>query len=163
MRTAASFLLSLFLGVWVGGIVFFSFVVAPAVFFTLPAQLAAGQIVSRCLAALHQIGLACGAIAFAATFLAELRRAKALRTLLIVMIAATAASHFGITPQMQRIRDGVGGPIEALPSKDSGRAAFDRLHQFSVVLEGIVLIAGLGALVVIASENSPIGGTRRLS
>ena len=71
-----------------------------------------------------------------------------------LMLLCTAVSQFGVTPQMEKIREAVGGSIQLLPPKDAGRAAFDRLHEISVVLEGIVLIAGLGSLVVISREPS---------
>ena len=75
-----------------------------------------------------------------------------LRGLIGLMLLCTAFSQFRITPQMQQIRAAVGGPIQALPPKDAGRATFDRLHQTSVILEGIVLLAGVGAVVVLSME-----------
>ena len=68
------------------------------------------------------------------------------------MILLTALSQFVVMPQMQHIRDLVGGSIEALPPKDAGRAAFDRLHQFSVGLEAATLVAGLVVIGFISQQ-----------
>ena len=153
MRSFVRFLLIFSLVVWLGGIIFFSGVIAPAVFSVLPAQEAAGQIVNRSLGALHYIGMACGVIFLAATFLAPLREAKAIRSLMTLMIVCTTLSQFAVLPQMSRIRGAVGGAIQALPAKDAGRAAFDRLREISVLLEGITLLAGIGAVILVSREQ----------
>ncbi len=54
--------------VWIGGIIFFAFVLAPTVFAVLPTHQLAGNVVSRSLSVLHWMGLACGLV-FAATSL----------------------------------------------------------------------------------------------
>jgi len=153
MQSWARFLLILSLVVWVGGIIFFSFVVAPTAFSVLPAQEIAGVVVGQSLGVLHRIGLACGVIFLAATFLGRFRQGKALRVLIGLMLLSTAFSQFRITPQMETIRAAVGGPIQALPRQDAGRATFDRLHKTSVILEGIVLVAGVGAIGILARET----------
>ena len=153
MQSFARFVLILSLVVWVGGIVFFSFVVAPAAFSVLPAQEVAGILVGQSLGALHRIGLAYGVVFLAATFFGRFSQAKFLRVLVGLMLLCTAFSQFRITPQMQTIRAAVGGPIQALPRQDAGRATFDRLHRTSVILEGIVLLAGIGAIGVLARES----------
>lgn len=152
MRAFARFVMVLSLVVWIGGIIFFSFVVAPALFSLLPSQELAGRVVSRSLGSLHLIGLTCGVVFLAATLLTELRRARTVRLFVLAMILLTAYSQFRITPQIQRIREAVGGAIQALPPQDAGRAAFDRLHEISVILEGIVLVAGLGVIGVLVTE-----------
>jgi len=153
MHSFARFLLIFSLVVWIGSIVFFSFVVAPTVFSVLPAQNIAGVIVGRSLEALHRIGLACGVIFFAATFLGQFSHSRVSRGLVGLMLLCTAFSHFRITPKMEQIRTAVGGPIQALPKQDAGRATFDRLHQTSVILEGITLVAGIGAIVTLSKER----------
>ena len=55
----ARFLLILSLVVWLGGITFFSFVVAPALFAMLPNPQVAGAVVRVTLVRLHVIGIAC--------------------------------------------------------------------------------------------------------
>lgn len=153
MQFFARLLLILSLAIWVGGIVFFSFVEAPTAFSVLPAQEIAGAVVGQSLRTLHRIGLTCGVIFLAATFLGNFRQAKILRLLVGLMLLCTAFSQFRITPQMETIRAAVGGSIHALPRQDAGRAVFDRLHQTSVILEGITLLAGVGAIGLLAREG----------
>lgn len=152
MQFFARLLLILSLVVWVGGIVFFSFIEAPTAFSVLPAQEIAGAVVRQSLRTLHRVGLTCGVIFLAATFLGSFRQAKILRLFVGLMLLCTAFSQFRITPQMETIRAAVGGSIHALPPRDAGRATFDRLHQTSVVLEGIALLAGIGAIGLLAHE-----------
>jgi hypothetical protein len=146
-------MMMLSLGVWVGGIIFFSFVVAPALFTLLPKPEMAAGVVSVTLADLHLIGIGCAAVFLVATFLTKLGNAKVLRVLVGLMLVLTAVSLFGIMPQMERIRSSVGGSIEALPHQDAGRAAFDRLHQLSVALEGVVLLTGIASYAVLSRET----------
>jgi len=154
MRALARFLLVFSLVVWLGGISFFSFVVAPALFAMLPNTEIAAEVVRLTLIRLHLIGIACGVLFLAATFVVNIRNRKALRLLVGLMILFTALSQFAIMPQMEHLRDAVGGSIQALPPKDAGRAAFDRLHKLSVVLEGATLLAGVVVVGLMSREQS---------
>jgi hypothetical protein len=140
------------LAVWNGGICFLSFVLAPAAFALLPSPATAGTIVRTTLTALHLIGLGAGALVVVTSFVLRDKTQKALRNLVFFMMLLTGISQFGVMSQMQRIRDAV-GTIEVLPPKDAGRAAFDRLHLISETLEGLVLLAGIGCLAVLARER----------
>lgn len=152
MRSFARFLIILALVVWVGGIIFFSSVVAPALFSILPKPEFAAAVVGLSLTELHRIGLVCGVVLFVLTFLIRPRKVRVVRTLVGLMILLTAISQFVVMPQMRHIRELVGGSIEALPLNDAGRAAFDRLHQFSVGLEAATLVAGLVVIGLISQH-----------
>ncbi|HMH00548.1 MAG TPA: DUF4149 domain-containing protein, partial [Terriglobales bacterium] len=56
------YLMLLSLIVWLGGLIFFSFVVAPTVFSVLPTRHLAGSVVSRSLGALHWVGIVSGIV-----------------------------------------------------------------------------------------------------
>src|SRR5271165_2246210 len=60
------YLMLLSLVVWVGGLIFFSFVLAPTVFAVLPTRQLAGSVVSRSLSIMHWMGITC-AVVFAVT------------------------------------------------------------------------------------------------
>jgi uncharacterized membrane protein len=154
MRSMARFLLILSLVVWLGGITFFSFVVAPALFAMLPNPQVAGAVVRVTLVRLHVIGIACGVLFLLATFIIKLKNVKGLRLVVGLMVLLTALSQFGVMPQMERIREAAGGSVQALPPQDAGRAAFDRLHKFSVVLEGATLLVGMVVIGVISRDPS---------
>ena len=161
MASFARFFLVFSVVVWIGGIIFFSAVIAPALFATLSKPELAAEVVGVSLTALHLIGIGCGALFLAMTFLLPVRNAKAARSLVILMVALTAISQFVVLPQMRHIRDLIGGSIEALPAHDAGRAAFDRLHQFSVGLEGATLLAGLVVIAIIARQLGMTEATNR--
>jgi hypothetical protein len=152
MRTFARFLQVLSFVVWIGGIIFFSFVEAPNLFKLLPTVALAGNVVGHSLAMLHYIGLVCGAVFLGASFLRPSPVQKPMRMLILLMMFLTAVSQFGVTRQIHHLRETVGA-VEVLPAKDAGRMAFDRLHQISVILESIVLIAGVATIWILAGEE----------
>ena len=135
--------------VWIGGIIFFAFVEAPALFTVLPTTRMAGDVVSVSLTKLHWMGLFSG-IVFLICSLAynQFKHAQpkpfaASHILIVLMLVLTSISQFGITPRMQALR---AGPL----NMDTGdaRSEFDRLHAWSTRLEGSVLFLGLGVVAL---------------
>jgi uncharacterized membrane protein len=150
-------LMLLALIVWIGGIIFFSFVVAPTLFSVLPTRELAGAVVSRCLGALHWMGLVSGllfllcSIIYNQTRHADPRLFSATHVLIIIMLALTAISQFRITPKMQTLRSEMHA-IDNVPAGDSRRTEFNRLHEWSTRAEGGVLMCGL-VVVVLTSRR----------
>ena len=144
------FLMLLSLVVWVGGLIFFAFVMAPTVFHpgVLPARQYAGNVVSRSLAILHWMGLICG-IVFATTSMIDARvvdgvfQPLAFRNLLIyAMIVLTLIAMFGIASRMLTLRNDMVF-IDNIPHDDPRRVEFNRLHVWSTRVEGTVMLLGL--------------------
>jgi uncharacterized membrane protein len=155
------FLLLLSLVVWVGGIAFFAFILAPTVFHPgiLPSRQLAGAVVSRSLGILHWMGLSCGAV-FLVTSMLEARTVTgvasvfAARNLLIfVMIALTLISMFAISTRMLSLRNDMGF-IDDVPHDDARRVEFNRLHVWSTRLESTVLLLGLAVIFLTARRLS---------
>jgi uncharacterized membrane protein len=147
------FLMLLSLVVWLGGIVFLAFVLAPTVFSPglLPTRQMAGSIVGRSLDLLHYMGMV-SAIVFLITSmlynrmaLGSTRPLAARHLLIVLMLLLTLISQFAITPKMHAIR-AESGVIDNLPLDNSRRMEFDRLHEWSERFEGAVLLLGLVAL-----------------
>ena len=156
MSTILRALEFLSLSVWLGGDVFLSFVVAPGAFSVLPGRDLAGRLVGYTLARLHVLGLVCGAV----FLLARVLRARSLGSLaapaamaVVLMIVLTAASQFGVSKRLARLRAEMVS-VEKTPPENPLRREFDRLHCLSVRLEGGVLVAGLAALVFLVRETS---------
>src|SRR5580700_6048652 len=63
------YLMLLALIVWLGGLIFFAFVLAPTAFSVLPTRHLAGTLVGRSLGALHWMGIISGIILFASSIL----------------------------------------------------------------------------------------------
>src|SRR5664279_4007043 len=107
------FLMLLSLVMWVGGIVFFAFVLAPTVFHPgiLPSRQLAGAVVSRSLGILHWMGIVCGVV-FLVTSVVDSQVVTGVpalfsaRNLLVcAMILLTLISMFAIATRMLDLRN----------------------------------------------------------
>lgn len=146
--------------IWVGGLVFFAFVLAPTAFSVLSSKHDAGLVVGGTLRILHHIGLVSGAVFYLATGLLWLRADVDSRisfaiemVLAAMMLASTFYSQNHILPAMEVDRAKAGGIIESAPADNPGHIDFDRLHKLSERVEGLVLLCGLGVLFMMARES----------
>lgn len=151
------FVMLLSLVVWIGGLIFFAFVLAPTVFNpgVLPARQLAGNVVNRSLGILHWMAICCGVL-FAITSMVDSRvvtgvaQPFAFRHLLVyAMIVLTLISMFAIGSKMQVLRQQMVA-IDEVPHNDPRRLEFNRLHQWSTRIEGTVLVLGLALLFATA-------------
>ncbi len=149
------YLMLLSLVVWIGGLIFFAFVLAPTVFQVLPTHLA-GNVVGRALGKLHWLAIISG-IVFLLSSLVYSRLTDgnahvfALRHVLIcLMLALTLFSQFWIIPRMDTLRSQV-ADFGAVPLNNPTRAQFDVLHVWSTRVEGAVLLLGLIAVYMTAN------------
>src|SRR5690349_6570799 len=150
------FLMLLALIVWVGGIIFFAFVLAPTLFGVLPTTKLAGDVVNATLGKLHWMGLVSGVVFLICSLLynwqkhVQLRPFMVSHVFVVLMLAFTMISQFGITPRMRELRS---SPV----IMDSvSRAEFDSLHASSTRLEGGVLFLGLGVVILTARRFGSI-------
>jgi uncharacterized membrane protein len=146
--------------VWVGGLVFFAFILAPLAFGTLPSAHEAGTIVGGTLHVLNTVGNSCGFLFVIATIALWFRTEPRSRRLLPVevliaaaMLIATAVVQHGIVPAMERDRIAAGGDIDAAPADNVARLDFERLHPISEKAEGAVLLLGIVNTILIAAES----------
>lgn len=108
------YLMLLSLIVWIGGLIFFAFAVAPVAFSVLPTRHLAGNVVGRTLGLLHWMGIFSGLIFLASSLLYSrvtrgTSEALAARNILIVlMLALTLVSQFVIIPRMDTLRASIG-------------------------------------------------------
>jgi len=156
MKTLIRTLLYLALIVWLGAEIFFP-VVAAVTFTTLqPDTHTAGTIVGQLIRILHGMGLVSGMVALALLALAPAlgvykpRAVLAPMVLLVLMMAFTVYSQFGIIPAMERDRIAAGGAIDAVPPTNSSRIHFNKLHNRSEHVEEAVLLLGLATVVLVA-------------
>ena len=155
------FLMLLSLVVWIGGIAFFAFVLAPTVFHPgiLPSRQLAGAVVSRSLGILHWMGIACGAI-FLITSVIDSQVANgtsalfsARNLLVFAMILLTLISVFAISTRMLDLRNQMVF-IDNVPHDDARRVEFNRLHVWSTRLESTVLLLGLAVIFLTSRRLS---------
>jgi uncharacterized membrane protein len=149
--------------VWVGGLIFFAFVLAPAAFNVLPTHREAGAIVGATLRTLNQLGETCGFVFACATLALWLKASvyerKRFRTqllLVFLMLAATDYVQVSIIPAMERDRIAAGGDIDSAPAGNAARLDFERLHPISEKVEGAALLLGIGVVVLMGLEGRAI-------
>ena len=151
------FLMLLSLVVWLGGLIFFAFILAPTAFSPglLPTRHLAGSIVGRSLDGLHYMAIVSGIIFLIASMLysrmasGNARPLAARHVLIVLMLLLTVISQFAISPKMHAIR-AEAGVIDDLPPDNPLRLEFDRLHVWSEKFEEAVLLLGLVALYTTA-------------
>ena len=149
MRRFADALDSIALTLWVGGLWTIGYVVAPTIFSALADRQLAGMLAGKLFALIGWVGLVCAAY----LLLSMLFRlgGRALRRwgfwLLLVMLALTAASQFGLQPWLAQLK------AEALPREVMESVLHDRFatwHGISTILYlvqsllGLLLVVGSG-------------------
>ncbi len=144
---------------WIGGLIFFAFVLAPTAFQVLPSTHLAGNVVGRALGKMHWIAIVSG-IVFLFSSLLYSRLADgtahvfaARHILILVMLCLTLLSQFWIIPRMDALRASV-SDFATVSLTDPARVQFDALHVWSTRVEGAVLLLGLIAIYLTASALS---------
>jgi hypothetical protein len=139
------FLYLLALALWLGEIVFFSFVVAPAIFGVLGAA-RAGPVVAAIFPRYYAIGAAAAAVALGCAALLGRRSGGGwwggVFACLVVGLVATAWAGAVVHPRAQRLRVA----IEAAGGAPGEDTAFRRAHRTAVALNAAALVAGVAAL-----------------
>ena len=156
MAATLRFLQIFSLGTWVGSILFFSFVVTQGAFSVLPNSDLAGALVGYILTKLHMIGIVAGVVYLLSTAVNERSIgavAQPAALLIFVMIVCTMVSQYGVIARMDMLKLQMGS-IVATATGNPLRIAFDRLHQYSVWLESVVLFSGLAALFITARQRA---------
>ncbi|HVI09153.1 MAG TPA: DUF4149 domain-containing protein [Candidatus Binatia bacterium] len=151
------FLMLLSLVLWIGGLIFFAFVLAPTAFKVLPTTHLAGNVVGASLGALHWIGIIAGVVYLISSMIYSYvtngtAHVFAFRHILLcLMLALTLVSQFGIIPRMDVLRASL-GEVSAVPVDNPQRMQFDALHVWSTRVEGAVLLLGLVVVYLTAKS-----------
>ncbi len=153
------FLMLLSLICWIGGLIFFAFVLAPTAFQVLPSTHLAGNVVGRALSKLHWIAIISGIIYLITSLLySRLTNGTAhvfasRHVLLCLMLALTLLSQFWIIPRMDTLRAQV-IDFASVPIDNPARVQFDALHVWSTRVEVAVLLLGLVVVYLTAASSS---------
>lgn len=160
MKTLLRTLLFLALIVWLGAEIFFP-VVAAITFGTLQgATHTAGTIVGELLRILHGMGIVSGLVLLALLALAPAwhiykpKTVLAPMVLILLMLACTAYSQYGIIPAMERDRMAAGGEIDTSDAGNATTVHFNKLHNRSEHVEEAILLMGITTVVLIAWAES---------
>jgi hypothetical protein len=140
---------TLLLGAWLGASILLAAVVAPAAFAVLPSRTLAGALVGRVLPALFVSGAVIAGLLLAAGY-ARLPHVRLPRAIFLgIIVLACGIAQFVVTPRIARLREAIGGAIDALSTDDARRAAFGQLHGISIALLGLAMFS---AVVVICAD-----------
>ncbi len=149
------FFMLLALVVWLGGLIFFAFAVAPTVFKVLPTRHLAGAVVTRSLTILHWMGIVSGVVflitsmVYSAATRGAAHPLAARHVLMYIMLALTLGSQFGIMRRMAALRSEM-GVIDNVAVTDSRRVEFNQLHHWSTRMESGVFVLGIVVLYLTA-------------
>jgi uncharacterized membrane protein len=143
------FIYLLSVALWIGGIAFFSFMVAPSIFKVLPRE-EAGMVVSDIFPKYYWQGIICGAIALITSITLGVRERwnilLIVRTIMLgVMVVGILYSVVVLQPKIQAVKAQVPS-FESLAPTDPLRLEFGRLHGRSFSVNAAVLL--LGVIVV---------------
>lgn len=160
MAAVLKFVHLLALGLWLGSVVFFSFVAAPTLFGALGRE-TAGRAVSAIFPRYYALGGACGALALLSGLLLGAKQAAWGRLLLIelVILALTTGivvyAGGALLPRAAQARQELAQAPEGAAGHDEARARFAVLHRRSVLLNGAVLILGVAAFALAVAQRPP--------
>jgi Domain of unknown function (DUF4149) len=153
----------LLFSLWLGAAIFFSAVVAPAVFSVLRAyQISnatevAGTIVNRTLGVVNITGFVISLFVLITAFMfreGQQKRWLNLEILSVAVVAiATGLGQWVIAAKMRAIRTMIALPMDQLPTSDPRRVEFNHLHGYSVTALTIAMIAGLIAFFVMSHRD----------
>lgn len=151
MSIALRFVLFLSVAVWVGALVFFTFLVTPAVFKALPKE-AAGDLVSVLFPKYWALGYAAGLISIASILLLSFREKFfpwARIALLVFMTGLTFYSGMVIGPRARDIRLELKAAADPAKAGEL-RAAFRQEHMVSYAVNMAVMAAGVAFVFLTA-------------
>ena len=138
---------TLLLAVWIGAALLFALVVAPAAFAVLPSRILAGALVGRVLPVIFYGGVVIGSLIVILDLLS--RTGGWARTAAGALAAlACAVAQLVVGTRIDRLREAIGGPLDALAGDDPRRLAFGKLHAISVGWLGIAMLAAVIALTL---------------
>ena len=145
---------------WVGGLVFFAFVLAPTAFHVLPSVHLAGLVVGESLRVFDVLAMVAGGVFLAVTgamFAGAAIRVRGryeMQFLLAgVMLLGTAYIHWNVLPSMDADQTLAGGDIASMPTNYPARLHFEKLHKRSEKVAGTILVIGIGVLFLMSREQ----------
>ena len=147
MRRLADALFTVALTLWVGGLWAIGYLVAPTLFASLADRQLAGMLAGKLFALIGWVGLACAAymLLVLSVRLGGAVFKRAIFWLLVVMLALTLVSQFGLQPLIAQLK------AEAMPREVMESVLRDRFaawHGISSILYLVQSVLGLWLAVV---------------
>ena len=150
MKRVISFLYTLILSLWIGGMAIFTFVVTPAIFSSYNRDMA-GEIVGKLFPGYFTYTLVLSALALVVFLLLNADRSKKTfrlsLALLTIALLANAYVSFKLHPDTVRVKRQVAS-FERESPDSAARKEFRRLHAISAVMNLFALVDGIALLAL---------------
>jgi uncharacterized membrane protein len=145
MSVLLRYVLLLAVVLWIGGIVFFSFIASPSIFKILPRE-QAGHVVGDIFPKYHMLGYISCLVALGCLFglrqLGAVQSVSAAMIMLVLMGGVQVTMGAVIGPKVIEARDAAKA-APACSEKDRLETKFRRLHAVSMIFNLLLLILGL--------------------
>ena len=154
MITIIRFLHLLSLVVWIGGMIFFSFIGAPSIFKILPRD-KAGDVVGDIFPKYWMMGYICSAIALLTILILSFQGNSypiAKISLLVLMCGLNLYSGMAVGTKAREVKVRIRS-LEDSREKEMLKTEFGLLHSRSTILNSIIMILGL--VVIFLTSASP--------
>lgn len=141
------------LAVWVGSMIFFSFIGAPSIFKILEKPMA-GRVVGDIFPKYWIIGYICGAIALASLFYLWKKGSSGttvIVTLLSIMLCTALYAGLCVGPRARNIKARITA-TENAEEKEDLRKRFSKIHRRSMEMNVTILIMGI-TVVFLTARN----------
>lgn len=154
MITIIRFLHLLSLVVWIGGVIFFSFIAAPSIFNVLPRD-KAGDVVGDIFPKYWMMGYVCSITALLTILILSFHGQSyplVNISLLVLLCGLTFCSGMAVGTKAREVKARI-RTIEDQAQKEILKLKFTSLHKRSTILNSIILILGL--IVIFLTAASP--------
>lgn len=154
MSFLVQWIYQLSLSLWLGGMVFFSFIMTPALFGSpvVPKPMAS-ELISGIFPRYYMLGYVCGGLLLLMTLIdAGLKRSLPLPRLLIVaaMLGITVYAGEVLLAKTHETKVTLRSLEEESPTRTELQTRFDGLHRQSVILNLVVMGLGAGLSAIVA-------------
>ena len=145
----ATALYAIVIAIWLGSLVGIGYIAAPVLFSQLADRTLAGNLAGAMFSVEAWLGIACAAYLLVYLVLAQGARITRCSVFWIVllMLAATLLSHFGIQPLMAALK------LEALPKPVMESALRDRFALWHGVSSGLYLLQTLLGIALVVLQG----------
>lgn len=144
MQQLLNFIHLLSLVCWVGAVVFFSFFTAPAVFKTLDRP-TAGNLIGVIFPRYYFLGYVCSGLLLITYLLGTPVTSAWKAGLIVIIVLATVIAGMIVQPKARNLKIKIKSAVSD-EERQPFEMQFKKWHSFSVQLNTIVLLAGLGLL-----------------
>lgn len=153
MRVSGYFLYNLVLGLWIGGMAMFTFIITPVIFKSYGRDMA-GEVVGKLFPLYFPYNLVLSIIALLLLLVFRADRAGLGYKLSLVLVAMAIVINvfvnFKLHPEARKVKQEIHS-FEATPPESPLRKRFSRLHGVSMTLNLLLLADGVALLLISSS------------